>query len=458
MSKNASPSGDSDASQGHPTKISRLKTAWRRWLSGLSGGRRLTLSIAHIAFSNSLRTFLVLVSSLVVARILGPELMGHYATARLLAFYAGPLHLGAPQGAEQQVPILRGAGNDSRAREMKDSVFTLVLVEAGFLASFGAIILLLSWAFDDAKAPIVLGGGALLAAATMALHLVNIDLYVRKQFRAVSMKTMAASLVTVVSLPLVAFGLIGAVVRQIGMVGAEAFAGVRFGKFDYRPCFRRELLRTAIRIGLPVCLMAFLQQYLTALDRTLVRVLMGAEALGIYTIAAVVSGLALSLPQAFSNVLYPTIGERYGQTGDARQAAKDLLKPLPYLIAFLLPAIPVGILLLPYPIERLLPSYVAGIPSARIAVLVCGFSILGYPTFFFYIVRRLGVLLGILLCSLGLQVLVSFALHLTGFGLVSFMMGTALATLCYALLTNGYLILVARGRIVIGGVPASAKR
>ncbi|MBX3728624.1 MAG: lipopolysaccharide biosynthesis protein [Candidatus Sumerlaeia bacterium] len=457
MSKNANPSGDPDASRQHPTGFVQLKSRWRSWLGGLSGGRRLTLSIAHIAFSNWLRTFLVLVSSLVVARILGPELMGHYATARLLAFYAGPIHLGAPQGAEQQVPILRGAGDDARARDMKDSVFTLVLVEAGFLALFGAIVLLLSWTFDDAKAPIVLGGGAMLAAATMALHLVNIDLYVRKQFRAVSMKTLAASLVTVVSLPLVAFGLLGAVIRQIGLLAAEALAGVRFGKFDYRPCYRADLLRTAIRIGLPVCLMAFLQQYLTALDRTLVRVLLGAEALGIYAIAAVVSGLALALPQAFSNVLYPTVGERYGQTGDARQAAKDLLKPLPYLIAFLLPAMPIGVMLLPYPIELLLPSYVAGIPSARVAVLVCGFSILGYPTFYFYIVRRLGVLLGILSCSLVVQVLVSFALYHKGVGLVSFMIGTALATLCYAMLTNGYLILVARGRIVLGGVPRVPK-
>lgn len=405
------------------------------------------MSILHIAFSNGVHTFITLLASFIVARLLGPVGMGHLGTARLIGLYLGPLHLGAPQGMGQQVPILRGAGQNEEAERLRSAVFALASVLSLAGVALAAIAFFIGLSIGEALVSWVLGGGILIFVFNLHSQYLTLALGNDKKFKAISLKTLGASLATLFTLPIVLWGFEAAIVRVWLISLCEVLVGVVVGRLVLHGRLNGATLKNAVRIGLPIFCLGFLQQYATVLDRTLVRVLMGSEALGIYTIASVVAGASIALPQAIVRVLYPSIGELYGATGNARVAARAVLKPMPILFAMAAVILTVGSLVVPPLVARFLPAYAAGIPSARLAVVCCAMALFAYGTFFFHLIRRVRYIFGALLAGLSLQVLVSIVLFKSGMDLLSFMAGTLIGAGFFTIVLNAAILLIAAGRI-----------
>lgn len=410
-------------------------------------GSQLLVSLSQLLSANAVNTIVTLATSLVVARLLGPVLMGHLGTTRLVAFYLCLSALGVAQGMGQRVPVLRGQGDEAAIAAVRASTLAYVAALCALFAAVAALATPCLWWLlaDDGITALVVGGGALFAMATVFSQYVLVYMNSDKQFRAVSLSTLAAAGAALVTVPLAALGLAGATARLCLVGFAQGVAGWVLSRPPARMRLDAKQLRETLAVGLPIFCVSFLFTYSFALDRTLVRAWLGAEALGHYTIATLVVTTMTTATSALIAVIYPHCGELYGRTGDARATARAVLRPLPYLLLVLVIIVPAAAWAVAPVVRLVLPAFAPGIPAAQIAVIAGGFSLLSYCSVLFNVVRRQRYLILFAGAALPLQAWISWALWRVGWELSAFIIGACVSLGAFAFGSLTLVGLVAAG-------------
>jgi len=314
-------------------------------------------------------------SSLMIARILGPELTGITSAAiALILTYTINLHLGTLNALSQRYPWLMGQGTPEASDEAR-RILGVVLGCIGITAAGSAILVLIlaAWKYRTGSRLLALGlcFGAVISALQLFKTYYFFLIRSTNQFAFLSRFTLMFAWVPLAWLAGARWG--GVVAQWGALAVTELILCVVLYRtvgrnvmweFDWDACWKY------IKLGFPIYIVGTMFGFFTSIDRLAAATLLGTTALGIYGVASMAGTLLGVVPTVITQIMWPRIAEKLGALGtDWRNIFPYIEKPT-MLMAFLLPPlIGVVILAIPPATETLLPRYVAGIAAAQISIL-----------------------------------------------------------------------------------------
>lgn len=370
--------------------------------------------------------FASLIKSAILARFLGPADYGSVAAFATFLAYGAFLDLGLFNGQNREIPVLRGAGQDSEARSVAELAKTgsllVAFVAAGGLAMvsalqwFGAIPG--SWWFSLGLAVAVL--------AQQSSGVLNSLCYAQERF---SLQAKALLIGVVVDLLVsiaagLAFGVRGVVaVWAAGFIAQWVALRIGIGPICWRPDIRG--IGRLIAVGIPIAVVWFANTNLVGVDKLVILNRMGTAPLGLYSIAGVAGVLVTIGPNAVSQMLQPQILRRFGRDGHSANSAQLVRtgQSVSGLVGGSLAAL--GCAVLPLAVAALLPSYTEATTSAVVLMIASAIFATLHPVAAYFIIHHKQ--LGLAALYIGISgfnvvldlVLISFGLGIAGVALGS---------------------------------------
>ncbi|CAA6676540.1 MULTISPECIES: oligosaccharide flippase family protein [unclassified Lentimonas] len=386
---------------------------------------RLTLVAGVLINKASLFIF-----TIALARTLGPELMGIWQTAILVASYGSLLTLGVVNGMGRDVPYFRGAGDMLAVRNTISTTFWTTTA-ASILTGLAILIILL--VFNPSQW-LTLGCLLLIARAFNAFgrtllrsfqDFKNLGLYEGLS----GLIILGATMIIIVKPSLTVAGV--GYTLALTILSPLWFRRLSLSHFQHRTYLR------LLKFGTPIMLAGTLFTLLTAIDRIVILATMSQQDLGIYTPAITALNLAALGPSIVSTYVYPKLAKEYGRTNDLGQLRPLILKIMQANtgLAIVIAAaslITLNLIVIPW----LLPAYsdakwpvaislLASIPLAFAMSVGDLFNVIGHQ--FRYLRNILAAVL--------INGIVGFALvQYAGLGLIGVAIGSLASTLSFAAL------------------------
>lgn len=336
--------------------------------------------------------------NLISARLLDPFSYGCVQTAFLLASYLWVLSLGVLQGVTQQYPMLLGRGQAGEAEKTVVSAHAFIRL----VALAGIVAGTFQWYFFMCRGV----PGIMQVAAFVNIFCIGADilsgvhqaaLVGRQNFRHLVCARACTGVVTLAMLVVVwRYGAVGQSLRfaAMAMVGwlmlRWASHDIVHGAHDW------STVRALGKTGLPILLASGLIGVSNVIDRTLMAVMLGPQAVGLYSIAGFVMLLLNGIMMPLISIYYTQANVAYGQTGDPKNLWPILVKYHRTLLAVALPLIALLYALMPALVTTLLPAYASGIEAGRIACLA-GMAQCAMSSYFIFFTLNRSLVLSVLL-------------------------------------------------------------
>ncbi len=311
------------------------------------------------------------INAFLIRRLLGPTMMGIWATLQIILNYSGYVHLGSYAAGAKEIPYQLGRKDQATAEQIKDNIFTFSIL----MACLGAVLLCAaSWFFaKDLNWPMRIGlvaiGFILIGQRIYNLTIMLLRGY--KNFALLSKVTivMAALDVSLVGVLVWSLGIYG---LYLAVLGSLILATVYAWKHSpYRVHFElnRNILRGLARIGLPMFILGLAMTLLRTMDKILVVKYMGVTQMGIYSIAVMASNYVYGLANTVGVLTLPRFSENFGEKGDVAILG-SYMDQANKIMGMLLPVILGGLYFLaPMLIRIFLKQYVPGIPAMQVLML-----------------------------------------------------------------------------------------
>ena len=365
---------------------------------------------------------------LIAAAVLTPSEYGLWGLFLAMLGYTVYANLGLLSGANREIPILVGSGRASDADQVERSAYGGTIVVAGSL-----LIVVTIFAFVRPLSPwLAATFGAALALQQFYL-LGQVVLRSQLRFNAASIQ----QLVLAIAFPLVALPLlpklhVAALVAGQTLAYALGFAVVLLlWRRDLRPDFSPHLIANLAKAGLAIMGGGLIFAVLTTVDRWMTLLLLGAGALGQYTVAALLASGMLLLAQVVSQQFYPRMAMAYGRPVSGRELLRMAVRQSEVVFALLAPVVVVIALVGPWAISIWLGNYAAGIPAlltllAAYLVLLCGTGFWNL----LIVVGRANLYAACQAAAILVQVPASFVFVQLGWGLMGIAMAAATSFAC----------------------------
>lgn len=315
------------------------------------------------------------------AAVLGPATFGVWVLLVVLVQYSGALGLGITNGAGREIPYLRGGGQEHEAHLVESAGWggaVLTALGAGSIAFMSGWVLVTP---DVEQRPLVVGLFAVAVALQQPLLFGQAVLRSSFRFGAAAVQLAVMGLVLLVTgAALLRFGVAGLMAALTASTICGLLVAVRRSGGRGRPIFRRDVIRRLIGIGLPIMVAGLIFALLTTLDRWLVLVFLGIDAVGVYGLAGMaISGLLL-VPAVLGQQTYPRLAFAHGAgspAADLRGMAERQGRLIAAAVVGL--AIPTG-LAAAVGVPVFLPAYEEAVPAliAGLAAVVAYGSASGY--------------------------------------------------------------------------------
>lgn len=408
----------------------------------MSEKKEILKEIFYFSGSKYLNQFVQLFSSLLVARMLGPQLKGVWAALSLIVIYSVYLQFGTLMAMVRQVPLFRSQQRLEKVARIQNSVFAFNF----FAALFFAILLFgISFFIGRGERGSLYATGLRFMAAIVFLNHMNrfvVD-FLRAEKRFVELSKFN-----------VLFEFSGSVLAVVlvyffelnGMYLAKIAAGVLAGAFVFHKVFRRVRVRIhweeiweLLPIGIPLLIIAFAFLLFFTVDRFMILKFMNETELGYYSIAILLVNTILFVPYSISNVFYPRIVEEFGRSGISPSLWRYIRKPgemvskgVALMIGFFLIAAPWGI-------HRLLPAFFPGVKASLFLMVgIFFYSISLVPANLLVTVKRLKSYLAIVVVSLLLSALLDYLFIQWGWGLWGIGLGTSISYWVFSIIVLIY--------------------
>ncbi|GEM_PF-879980 len=326
--------------------------------------------------ANYVSDFLGMAVALFSKRLLGVVGSGYWTVLSVIQSYGMYTTLGTKNALYREVPQSIGAKNFERAQRLQDAAFTYVLASGllgAFLIWFSSFFL-----FRDVS---LRWGTKITALLVLALQFYNLLLTLlraRKQFSTLA-KIIVLNMVFVVVLGL-GGAFIGNVVGYVsGLTIATVLSyliGNQWGGFRFSLCFDWKEMRELLMIGLSMVIASVLLRTFLNMDKIMIGKMLGAETLGLYTVALMAVQQFSALPRFFSIAVFPHVQEKYGETRKTRDLKSIILKPT-VVFTRLMPICVGGIIFLMEPlVHYVLPKFSKGMDSMKILLFGYFFVVL----------------------------------------------------------------------------------
>lgn len=329
---------------------------------------------AMFAGGNLLSALLRAVAGALLVQLVSPGVLGLFNSVSLVAAYAPVLQFGVWNGLGRELPLQCGRGDQQQVEElaaaghawsllMGAAVGLVVLVLAAHFAVLGQWAMAGLWATNALVTFLLLGFQSYL----------EVTFRTGRQFARLSVATVAQSGLALLSVPLVAWwGIGGLCVRAVVISGVYCGLLWRWRPLPVRPQLSWAHLRHLWKIGLPIFVVGEFWRAWTVLDTTLVLRNMGTEAVGVYSLTAIVNMPIALLVGSVSQMVYPRMVECYGRTGRLDCAFQIGIKPTLLLTLLMAPLVLACWMVIPACVHLLAPEYVGGIEAARWSALAQG--------------------------------------------------------------------------------------
>ncbi len=401
---------------------------------GLMGSRTLSLIIRTAA-------------SLVVARVAGPYAVGLIGWLGIFPLYAGWLTLGAVNGAERQVPVLRGKGEPSRIDGVWSAAWNMVYLAAFLCVITGMAISLACLVTGHPIAAWKACFSGILCAITLFSSSVMANLAAEKRFADLNRLFIMEGICWLILVPCAWGGKWGLVVRLLLATFVPALLTAIHTRILRPPRrFTRGTLRPLLKDGLPILTATFFQIQGFGLCRTLVGAFLGDVEMGYFVLAMNVLAMIRLMNYSVTKVLLPNIGELFGHSGDTRHIAVSTCKPLLQMLP-VTAVLTVAGWFLAEPVTRLiLPQFLPGVPAARIALLGMIPTVMTSTHVFFIATGKQKRMILVFCIGLISQFLIAIPLYHQGYGLSAFAWGFTGGMAVTAVIVNAALFYYLLGR------------
>lgn len=322
-------------------------------------------------------------SAIVLRRVLGPMIMGVFAELMLVFQYTKYYHLGVYEALDREIPYFNGKKDYIGAERIKSAGLSFAFFVS---LGIGAILIISSLFVKDKLLGLGLPFVALLVVIQSVVTFFIISARTVHKFSLLSkynfLFSFVGALLTIVLVSI--FKLMGAL---CALVVVNLFALGFFYKNGFRPHIKLHQdfpeIRRLLKIGFPILLYGFVFMTLTSIDRFMIIGLLGNTDLGYYSIATMVSGYMILIPNLIYTVLFPRFYEAFGrESGDLNKLKYQFITPT-LIIAYLLPlAIGLATISIPFIVKYFLPQYVMGLGPAYILLSATFFiAVLGMSSY-----------------------------------------------------------------------------
>lgn len=320
------------------------------------------------------------VYSVLSKRYVLPEELGIFSTCMIVESYLSYLQLGSINAYNRDLPQLLGAGKTEEAKNLKNSVFTFLLVVYGATLVLGTL-------FFSVLYPIIFGeeltfrytfGYIVTVVATVFSIFHNFGMSTARingkfNFSALaelvgSVVSVAVGIVAIILLRRTGYEYYGLYVRCILMYAVPlllyigSFKGVRL-KFDFK------LIKPVLLSGIPLLINSFIWTIVTSIDKFVILAFLDTTALGNYSVALLGFSTLVIIPKTISNVYYIKMNELYGATGSVEKLIEyakhstlinSIITCVTSICAFYI---------LPIFIRIVMPGYTEGTAAAQIIII-----------------------------------------------------------------------------------------
>ena len=330
-------------------------------------------SLKRASLCGLIAVLLTSLKSFAVLRILSPEEVGIWKSAMLLFLVAALVRLGVARGMSLQVPLLRGQErNDEVERVASASGF--FLFQVGLVTAAMALVGAAAISGPRWKIAVASMAGVLLLAQ---VHQFLRELAIANQLQQLrSRELILGAVVDCVGGLLLAywFGLAGLGVATMLAIAVPALYLWRNQKLPKAYGWDGKRVRELVRLGLPSSMLDASFNAARYADVLVLTPMLGAVAVGHYSISLLVNDLALFVTRvSVFEIISPNLMKEYGRTGLASDAAAVYEEPAQFFSYVLPPVLGVASFWLPSVVALLLPAYQPGAAAGQITVWGCYF-------------------------------------------------------------------------------------
>lgn len=366
--------------------------------------------------------------------ILGPAVFGVWIIFSMILTYGYYMNLGILDGFSRDVPRLLGEKKYGQVQRVRNVVFTWMLSSTCLVIAAVIIIIML----PISRFEMVLGIIAILLVPLQNMTLFHNHLFLTtQQFSIVAIIQLIIGSVQYVLMAIFAivWGIYGIFLGiLVGNVMAILYSRM---KLTYKLHIKWDwnTLKEMLSYGVLITLIGILLSVLTTLDRLIVFVFFGPNAVGYYGLISLVYQGIMVLPGVFHKVMYPKISHNYGEFGEKRKLKTIVVNSSIYLSYF--SPILLGLLYIVFPsfVHLFMPQYVAGTEATKIVVIGM-FSILWGALYAQYltVVNKQGTYFKILLFAVVMNAILNIIFIQIGLHIEGVALGTAITYILYPMM------------------------
>lgn len=332
--------------------------------------KRTFISIGALAGGNLVGSILSVVGGILVARFVGPEVIGQFRLFTLPLMYLMFLHIGTFEGLYRQIPFYIGRDRPDYVEKVASSsgawnLVVTVAVSSGFLIFafwglwHGNHIGAAGW-LSQALACASIYYGGYLGATYRTMN--NFVVLTRIQL-------IQAIIAFCCIFTVVLWGFYGLCLRAVipALLGVWLYHWSRPLRMPLR--FDFAVLKEVVKIGMPLCFWATLNTSLwMAAEYSLMLKFGGVKWIGLFAIAVTIREGISILPQSAYQVIMPRVVETYAREGGVRNVTQRSFQAAGILVFLMVIVVLVISVLLSYFIQYFIPKYIDGLPLMKVCL------------------------------------------------------------------------------------------
>jgi len=370
-------------------------------------------------FSNVVR----IISGLLVARFVLPELLGTFNGIGIIMGYLPILQLGIMNGLNRDLPYYFGKGEFERARKYA-SVTQFWELSLSLLA-FSILVFLSVYYFFKSNYLFAAGFFSYALASIhhyFGLNYLQVLFRTNQDFNKLSSITLIISIISLLSVLFVwRWKFYGLCVRSVVTLTTELFLLWKWKPLSVKPKYDFAVLKEINKVGMPIFIVGIIFALWSTIQNTFVLKLGGAEEFGLFQLALMIETSMGVIVYSVSQVVYPKMAFEYGAGKDVKDLLRLSYKPILAIFILLIPSVFIAWIFLPYAVNWLLPKYGNGVEAAQWTMLLLLISIWAVNNNIFNVLKKQGdLLISILLGMVAYTITLFFLQSINGFSLKNF--------------------------------------
>jgi len=336
----------------------------------LKSNSRAFKSISALAGGNLIAALLGAIGGILVARFIGPEENGQFRFFTIPLMYMTFLHAGTFDGLYRQIPFYIGKERQEHVAKLASAagawnVYVTILIGTGFtLCSIrglfhGDWVTSAGW-ISQAFACVGIYYGGYLSATYRTL-----DNFVALARIQLLQAVVAFCLIVTV----VFWGFYGLCLRAAIPTLFSVWLYHQARPLRIPLTFDLASFKEVVQIGLPLCFWGTLYSSLwMAIEYSLMLHFGGSKAVGLFSVAFIMSHSLSILPQSVHQVIMPRIVESYSRNGCVSNAAKNNFIVTGILTVFMSTVVLLVSFLLNYFVPYFIPKYIDGLILMKVYI------------------------------------------------------------------------------------------